>query len=91
MEDKVDAEGAEVQEGREDAPILFDIQELDELLFNKRRIDSSLYYLAFVDDGVDAVEHVERADNMTLYQHAGQHHASRPPACTEWHFEEPLF
>jgi len=47
-------------------------------------------YLAFVEYGVDAVEHIEGTNNMALHEYARQSDSSRPPPSAERHLEEPL-
>jgi len=47
--------------------------------------------LRFHKDGAEAIEELERSDDLALHQGAGQDGGRGPPASAEWHLEEPLF
>lgn len=48
-------------------------------------------YLVLVEDSIEAVEELERGDDVALYEDAGDDCCSGPEACADGHFPKPRF
>ena len=83
--EEVEREGPEVEERRNETPILSPCQ--SGCAYAQNMGDA---YLASKEYGAYAVEQLERRDDVALHQHRGAESCRHPPACTHGHLVEPL-
>lgn len=65
----------------------------DEVEIERSEVQECRYQspvLALVEDGAEAVEEVEGADDVALHEDAGHYCGRRPVSCAYGHLEEPL-
>ncbi len=88
MEEQVDGEGAEVEEGGQEAPVLRGYISKAGLHLGAAgevvRTDLRLHKY-----GAVAVEELERSQDLALHQAAHQDCRRRPPSCADGHLPEP--
>jgi hypothetical protein len=94
VEDEVEVQRAKVDEGCEEAPVLnkrnrISLPTSHETL--RCRYEGRFVYLTFMPHRPEAVEEIERAENMALYEYARYDRRRRPVARANGHLEEPLF
>ena len=87
MEEEINREGAEVEEGGEQSPVLFKTVRMQE---QTQAGLLGIAYLSTVEDGAVAVEELEGIHQLALHQGAGEHRSCRPPSCANGHLPEPL-
>lgn len=86
MEDEVEIQGAEVDEGGEKPPILEDVSVFS---IEKRYRDGQ--YLRLDIYSAKAVKELEWRKNLALDKDGRHDGGGRPVSSAGWHFKEPLF
>jgi len=82
--EEVKAKRTEIEEGREQSPVL---SHVSACLSAQTQHPT---YLTLEENRPDAVEQLERRDDVTLHQHTCAQRGRHPPASAYGHFVEPL-